>query len=93
MIAPPTVQVYSHYPGKYGERNTLICHVSGFYPPDIQIDLLKNGHVIQETYQTDLAFEQGWQFHLTKSVSFEPQKDETFECRVTHMQKTNEYVW
>ncbi|KAL4660270.1 beta-2-microglobulin-like [Arapaima gigas] len=89
----PKVQVYSHYPGKYGEKNTLICHISDFYPPEIKIDLLRNGIDMEYAYQTDLAFEQGWQFHLTKSVQFQPQKGDQFECKVTHMGKTMTYVW
>uniref|UniRef100_A0A4W5LQE5 Beta-2-microglobulin n=1 Tax=Hucho hucho TaxID=62062 RepID=A0A4W5LQE5_9TELE len=64
LHAPPKVQVYSRNPGEYGKDNTLICHVSGFHPPDISIQLLKNGVEIPDAKQTDLAFEQGWQFHL-----------------------------
>uniref|UniRef100_A0A6Q2Z0K5 Immunoglobulin C1-set domain-containing protein n=1 Tax=Esox lucius TaxID=8010 RepID=A0A6Q2Z0K5_ESOLU len=40
--SPPKVQVYSRNPGNFGEKNVLICHVSGFHPPDISIQLLKN---------------------------------------------------
>nr|ACM08831.1 Beta-2-microglobulin precursor [Salmo salar] len=35
--SPPKVQVYSRNPGNFGDKNTLICHVSGFHPPDISI--------------------------------------------------------
>ncbi|KAL1269327.1 hypothetical protein QQF64_031616 [Cirrhinus molitorella] len=61
----PKVQVYSRNPGEYGKPNVLICYVSGFHPPDITIELLRNGQEITGSNQTDLAFEQGWQFHLT----------------------------
>ncbi|XP_017551836.1 beta-2-microglobulin, like [Pygocentrus nattereri] len=92
-VSSPKVQVYSRNPGEYGKENVLICHVSGFHPPDITIDLLKNGAEIQNTKQTDLAFEQGWQFHLTKSAAFNPSSGETYTCRVKHMDKTNMYSW
>ncbi|KAI4880717.1 hypothetical protein NFI96_015068, partial [Prochilodus magdalenae] len=91
--SPPKVQVYSRNPGEYGKDNVLICHVSGFHPPDIQIDLLKNGVAMPDTKQTDLAFEQGWQFHLTKSVSFKPSAGESYTCKVRHMSKTSSYNW
>ncbi|XP_062339638.1 beta-2-microglobulin-like [Osmerus eperlanus] len=75
-----------------GGNPTLICHASGFHPPDISIDLLKNGVVMPDARQTDPAFEQDWQFHLTKSVAFTPQSDE-YVCEVTHMMKSKTYTW
>ncbi|XP_056113460.1 beta-2-microglobulin [Rhinichthys klamathensis goyatoka] len=92
-LSSPKIQLYSHFPGEYGKPNTLICYVSGFHPPDISIELLKNGEVIPNSQQTDLAFEKGWQFHLTKSVSFTPQKGEDFSCSVRHMSDTRKIVW
>ncbi|KAG7454465.1 hypothetical protein MATL_G00260050 [Megalops atlanticus] len=89
----PKVQVYSRNPGEFGKSNTLICHVSGFHPPDISITLLKDGVEIPNAKQTDLAFEQSWQFHLTKTVAFTPQKGETYTCRVRHIQDAKNYNW
>ncbi|XP_061085034.1 beta-2-microglobulin [Conger conger] len=90
---PPKVQVYSRNPGKYGEPNKLICHVSEFHPPDISIYLLKNGVEMPGAEQTDLAFEKSWQFHLTKSVVFTPQKGEEYTCQVKHHGKVHDYLW
>ena len=87
------MQIYSRNPGKLDETNTLICHVSGFHPPDISITLLKNGVEIQGAKQTDLAFESGWQFHLTKSVAFTPKAGEEYTCNVRHLAATRKYTW
>lgn len=92
-LAPPKIQVYSRNPGEFGKENTLICHVSDFHPPDITIDLLKNGEVIPNAKQTDLAFEKGWKFHLTKSVSFTPTSSDKFTCRVRHLKDTKNISW
>ncbi|XP_060759263.1 beta-2-microglobulin [Neoarius graeffei] len=89
----PKVQVYSYNPGEFGKNNHLICHVSGFHPPDISIELLEDGVVIPQAKQTDLAFTKGWMFHLTRSVSFIPQKGREYSCRVRHMQKTQKFIW
>ncbi|XP_055762069.1 beta-2-microglobulin-like isoform X1 [Salvelinus fontinalis] len=89
----PKVQVYSRNPGEHGKDNTLICHVSAFHPPDISIQLLKNGVEIPDAKQTDLAFEQGWQFHLTKSVGFTPASGEEYTCRVRHLKNLKNYTW
>uniref|UniRef100_A0A665W9P2 Beta-2-microglobulin n=1 Tax=Echeneis naucrates TaxID=173247 RepID=A0A665W9P2_ECHNA len=91
--SPPKVQVYSYQPGEYGKENTLICHVSGFHPPDITIELLKDEVVIPNTKLTDLAFEQDWHFHLTKSVSFTPSDGQKYTCRVTHRNMRKDYAW
>nr|AAH57435.1 Zgc:64161 [Danio rerio] len=90
---PPKVQVYSRNPGEYDKDNTLICYVSGFHPPDITIELLKNGQPIEKTTQTDLAFEQGWFFHLTKFAAFKPRPGEVYTCQVRHLTETKTYTW
>lgn len=89
----PKVQVYSRNPGMYGKENVLICHVSGFQPPEITIELQKNNVVIPHAKQTDLAFEDSWQFHLTKSVPFNPQSGEEYKCVVTHLGKPKTFIW
>ncbi|XP_069572242.1 beta-2-microglobulin-like [Brachyistius frenatus] len=91
--APPKVQVYSHGPGEFKKVNTLLCHVSGFHPPEITIQLLKNGKEMHDSKQTDLSFEENWQYHLTKHAPFTPNQGEHFSCKVTHMGKSKTYNW
>ncbi|XP_070784760.1 beta-2-microglobulin-like [Enoplosus armatus] len=91
--SPPKVQVYSRVPGKVGEANTLMCHASNFHPPEITIELLRNGKEIPGATQTDLAFEENWHYHLTKHVHFTPGKGEEFSCRVTHGGSPKMYMW
>ncbi|XP_068573237.1 beta-2-microglobulin-like [Cebidichthys violaceus] len=89
----PKVQVYSRLPGEVGKVNTLICHVTGFHPPEISIEILKNSQAMTGANQTDLAFEEDWHYHLTKHVSFTPEKGEAFACKVTHMGIPKIYTW
>ncbi|XP_027008586.2 beta-2-microglobulin, like [Tachysurus fulvidraco] len=89
----PKIQVYSRNPGVFGKENTLICHVSDFHPPDIEIRLMKNGVEIPNAKQTDLAFEKGWKFHLTRSVEFTPSSGETYSCSVRHLKTTRHITW
>ncbi|TSO88096.1 Beta-2-microglobulin [Bagarius yarrelli] len=91
--SPPKIQIYSRNPGVYGKENTLICHVSEFHPPDIEIKLMKNGQEITGAEQTDLSFEKGWKFHLTRSVSFNPVKEDTYTCFVRHMTNIKTITW
>nr|ADZ99098.1 beta2-microglobulin [Epinephelus coioides]ADZ99099.1 beta2-microglobulin [Epinephelus coioides]ADZ99100.1 beta2-microglobulin [Epinephelus coioides]ADZ99103.1 beta2-microglobulin [Epinephelus coioides] len=89
----PKVQVYSFQPGQYGKDNTLICHVSKFHPPDITIQLMKNGQELPNAEQTDLAFENDWHFHLTKHVAFKPMEGDKYSCKVTHGKTVKDFAW
>ncbi|KAK5849149.1 hypothetical protein PBY51_008813 [Eleginops maclovinus] len=89
----PKVQVYSYGPAEFGKDNTLICHVSGFHPPDITIEVMKDDEELRNAKQTDLAFKKNWHFHLTKSVPFTPQKGEKYTCKVTHGPTVKHYAW
>jgi len=92
-VVPPHVEVYTRNPGEFGKENSLICHVKGFHPPDIKIELLKDDMEIPDAKQTDLAFEDSWQFHLTKTVAFTPRDGEKYQCRVTHLSKAKTFNW
>ncbi|XP_030295460.1 beta-2-microglobulin-like [Sparus aurata] len=91
--SPPKVQVYSRVPGEFGKANTLICHVSGFHPPEITIELLKDEKEMPGAKQTDLAFEENWHYHLSRHVRFTPSEDEKYACRVTHMGTSKTFIW
>ncbi|XP_069572251.1 beta-2-microglobulin-like [Brachyistius frenatus] len=90
---PPKVLLYSRNAGEFGKDNILICHVSDFHPPDITIQLMKDGVEIPNAEQTDLAFKANWHFHLTRNVPFTPVAGEKFSCRVTHGTKVTEHAW
>ncbi|XP_055011042.1 beta-2-microglobulin, like [Boleophthalmus pectinirostris] len=89
----PKVQIYTRDPGHYDKPNILICHVSGFYPPELDLKLLRNNEEIKGANQTDLAFEEDWYYHLTKHAHFHPKKGDKFTCAVTHLGKTTRHHW
>nr|XP_057922583.1 beta-2-microglobulin-like [Doryrhamphus excisus] len=93
-FSSPKVQVYSHKPARLGEENTVICHVSEFHPPDINIQLFKNGVEIREAVQTDLSFKKNWHFHLTKHIDIIPAEGDKYFCKVIHgMELGKDYDW
>ncbi|XP_051912220.1 beta-2-microglobulin [Hippocampus zosterae] len=91
-IQSPMVQVYSHKPGKFGEPNILICHVSQFHPPDITIQLFKNGKEMVDAIEADLSFGKNWHFHLTKHAPFTPMRDDKYICKVTHSSDPPKFI-
>uniref|UniRef100_UPI0037E78843 beta-2-microglobulin-like n=1 Tax=Semicossyphus pulcher TaxID=241346 RepID=UPI0037E78843 len=91
--SPPKVQVYSVGPGEFGKENILICRVSGFYPPNLTLKLLKDEVELPGCNETDLTFGTNWHFHLARSVGFTPTQGEKYSCSVTHGSNTNNYAW
>ncbi|XP_048959963.1 beta-2-microglobulin isoform X2 [Canis lupus dingo] len=81
---PPKIQVYSRHPAENGKPNFLNCYVSGFHPPEIEIDLLKNGKEMKAE-QTDLSFSKDWTFYLLVHTEFTPNEQDEFSCRVKHV--------
>ncbi|XP_016048429.2 beta-2-microglobulin [Erinaceus europaeus] len=79
----PRVQVYSRHPAENGKPNYLNCYVSGFHPPQIEIELLKNGEKMTSE-QSDLSFSKDWSFYLLVHSSFTPNGKDKYSCRVTH---------
>lgn len=92
-LGAPKVQVYSEKRGELSQDNILVCRVSNFHPPDITIQLMKDGVELDHAKQTDLSFKQDWHFHLTRHVSFTPMTGEKYSCKVTHGQTAAEYAW
>ncbi|XP_012865717.1 PREDICTED: beta-2-microglobulin [Dipodomys ordii] len=80
----PKVQVYSRHPAENGKPNYLNCYVSGFHPPQIEIELLKNGKKIEKVEQSDLAFSRDWSFYLLVHTEFTPNDRDEYACKVTH---------
>ncbi|XP_006831939.1 PREDICTED: beta-2-microglobulin [Chrysochloris asiatica] len=83
---PPNVQVYTRYPAENGKPNFLNCYVSGFHPPQITIDLYKNGEKITEKVErSDLAFSKDWSFYLLVHTEFTPNDNDAYTCHVEHV--------
>ncbi|XP_014745499.1 PREDICTED: beta-2-microglobulin [Sturnus vulgaris] len=80
----PKVEVYARSRAEEGKENTLHCFVTGFHPPKIDIQLLKNGNSIPGVKYGDLSFNEKWQFQRLVYVPFIPTRGDTFSCRVVH---------
>ncbi|NXF70677.1 B2MG protein, partial [Sclerurus mexicanus] len=81
---PPKVEVYSRTHAVEGVQNILQCFVTGFHPPRIHIELLKNDQPMADVQYGDLSFNEKWQFQRLVYAPFIPTRDDIFACRVTH---------
>ncbi|XP_052039382.1 beta-2-microglobulin [Apodemus sylvaticus] len=81
----PHVQVYSRHPPENGKPNFLNCYVSQFHPPQIEIELLKNGEKMNNVQMSDLSFSKDWSFYILAHAEFTPTATDSFACRVKHV--------
>ncbi|XP_020864883.1 beta-2-microglobulin [Phascolarctos cinereus] len=84
ITSSPKVQVYSRHPPDSDKDNYVNCFVSGFHPPQISIDLLKNGQKIEKVEMSDLSFSNDWTFHRLVSAPFDPKSEHDYACKVSH---------
>lgn len=80
----PRIQVYSRHPPENGKPNFLNCFVSGFHPPEIDIDLLKNDEKMP-VERSDLSFSKDWSFYLLVHANFTPSAGAEYSCVVNHV--------
>ncbi|XP_021097335.1 beta-2-microglobulin isoform X2 [Heterocephalus glaber] len=81
----PKIQVYSRHPAENGKPNYLNCYVSGFHPPQIEVELLKNGEKMEKVEKSDLSFSKDWTFYLLVHTNFTPNDNDEYSCRVLHV--------
>lgn len=83
---PPTTSIYPRDDVKVGSENTLICLVTGFYPPRLNVTWTKNGKIMTQGMSAsqlrvnvnDFTFNQ---FH---TLTFTPAERDIYTCTVEH---------
>ncbi|TRY91255.1 hypothetical protein DNTS_003931, partial [Danionella cerebrum] len=84
-MAPPQTSIYTKHGVDLGKENTLICHVTGFYPPPVNISWTKNNEVVTE----EISFSQyrlktDGTFNIFSSLKFTPADGDIYSCTVKH---------
>lgn len=62
--------------------------MSQFHPPQIEIELLKNGKKIPNIEMSDLSFSKDWSFYILAHTEFTPTATDVYACRVKHVTLT-----
>nr|XP_024656453.1 H-2 class II histocompatibility antigen, A-K alpha chain-like isoform X2 [Maylandia zebra] len=86
--APSAVMIYTRDEVEFGEKNTLICHVTGFYPAPVNVSWTKNGQkVTGSSINTPYPNKDGT-FKQTSRLQFTPQLGDIYSCAVQHLALT-----
>uniref|UniRef100_A0A3B3VQN5 RLA class II histocompatibility antigen, DP alpha-1 chain-like n=1 Tax=Poecilia latipinna TaxID=48699 RepID=A0A3B3VQN5_9TELE len=68
-----------------GEKNILICHVSGFYPAPVNVSWTKNEQKVTEGTSINAPFlNKDFTFTQISRLQFVPQMGDIYSCSVEH---------
>ncbi|KAM9701177.1 LOW QUALITY PROTEIN: rano class II histocompatibility antigen, B alpha chain-like [Menidia menidia] len=82
---PSSLIVYSRDDVDLDQPNTLICHVSGFYPAPVRVLWTRNGQNLTEGTSTNVPFpNKDGTFTQISRLAFVPRGGDVYSCSVEH---------
>ncbi|CAI5670291.1 unnamed protein product [Oreochromis niloticus] len=89
LDAPYSLIIYTVLNVELGVQNTLICHVTGFYPAPVNVSWTKNEQKVTEGMNTTVPFpNKDGSFRQTSRLDFIPQQGDVYSCTVEHVALT-----
>ncbi|XP_070711392.1 H-2 class II histocompatibility antigen, A-U alpha chain-like isoform X1 [Pempheris klunzingeri] len=83
--APSSPMIYPRDNIELGQKNVLICHVTGFYPAPVKIYWTKNGENVTEGTSINVPFpSKDGTFSQSSRLQFLPQQGDIYSCTVGH---------
>uniref|UniRef100_UPI0037E7CBCD H-2 class II histocompatibility antigen, A-D alpha chain-like n=1 Tax=Semicossyphus pulcher TaxID=241346 RepID=UPI0037E7CBCD len=84
--APSTPIVYPRDEVELGQKNFLICHVTGFYPAPVTVVWKKNEENVTEGITTNVPlFNADGSFNQFSRLEFTPKEGDIYSCSVSHL--------
>lgn len=83
---PPTVQVAQTAPVNTREPVMLACYVWGFYPADVSIVWMKNGHLVMPHINRERTVQTNgdWTYQTVSYLALTPSYGDIYTCVVQH---------
>lgn len=82
---PSSLMIYTRDDVELGEKNVLICHVTGFYPAPVKVHWTKNGEKVTEgTNITMPSQNKDGSFTQISRLDFVPEQGDIYNCAVEH---------
>nr|AYN72129.1 MHC class II antigen alpha chain [Oreochromis niloticus] len=87
--APSAVMIYTRDEVEFGEENTLICHVTGFYPAPVNVSWTKNEQKVTQGSSINTPYpNKDGTFTQISRLQFTPQLGDVYSCAVQHLALT-----
>ncbi|ROL49124.1 H-2 class II histocompatibility antigen, A-K alpha chain, partial [Anabarilius grahami] len=93
---PPSTSIYPRNNAKLNVNNTLICLVSGFYPPPVKVLWTKNNvNVTDESTVSRYYPNKDGTLKVLSRLRFIPEEGDTYSCSVEHkaLQQPQTRTW
>ncbi|XP_063174878.1 class II histocompatibility antigen, B-L beta chain-like isoform X2 [Chroicocephalus ridibundus] len=82
----PKVRVSPMQSSSLPQTDRLVCAVTGFYPPEIEVKWLKNGQEETEHVVSTEVMQNGdWTYQVLVMLETTPQRGDTYTCQVEHV--------
>ncbi|XP_067251202.1 H-2 class II histocompatibility antigen, A-Q alpha chain-like [Chanodichthys erythropterus] len=95
-VEPPWTSIYTRNDVKLHVSNTLICLVSGFYPPPVRVSWTKNNvNVTDESAVSRYYPNNDMTLNVFSRLSFIPEEGDFYSCSVEHkaLQQPQTRTW
>ncbi|CAI5685956.1 unnamed protein product [Oreochromis niloticus] len=87
--APSGVMIYPRNEVELRVKNTLICHVTGFYPAPVKVSWTKNGRITTGGSSINNPYpNKNGTFTQIARLKFIPQQGDVYSCTVEHLALT-----
>ncbi|XP_056102601.1 rano class II histocompatibility antigen, B alpha chain-like [Rhinichthys klamathensis goyatoka] len=81
----PDTSIYSEDDVVQDVENTLICHVTGFFPPPVNVSWTKNNQIVTEGMSlSQYRRKDDGTFNIFSSLKFMPKEGDIYSCTVNH---------
>ncbi|KAK9977208.1 hypothetical protein ABG768_019029 [Culter alburnus] len=93
---PPETFIYPKDDVQLGVENTLICHVTGFFPPPVSVSWTKNNVIVTEGVSlSQYRPRNDGSFHIFSSLKIIPEERDIYSCTVNHraLQGPQTKIW
>ncbi|XP_066500555.1 H-2 class II histocompatibility antigen, A-U alpha chain-like [Hoplias malabaricus] len=82
----PQSSVYTKSSVQLGSKNTLICYITGFYPPHVEVSWTRNNVNVTDEASLSRYYinTEDSTFKLVSTLSFTPEEGDIYSCSVQH---------
>ncbi|XP_051760015.1 HLA class II histocompatibility antigen, DP alpha 1 chain [Ctenopharyngodon idella] len=85
QLDPPDTSIYSKDVVVQDVANTLICHVTGFFPPPVNVSWTKNNQIVTEGVSlSQYRRKNDGTFNIFSTLKFTPKEGDIYSCTVYH---------